>query len=95
MRFSTAPLIDGILVLNRTFLRECGRAARYLVVILIAFATLADTPVAAQALRIYHIDVEQADATLFVAPNGHKDLRTTMIYTHVLGKGLTVRSPLD
>jgi len=27
---------------------------------------------------------------------GHKDVSTTMIYTHVLNKpGLTVRSPLD
>lgn len=26
---------------------------------------------------------------------GHADLRTTMIYTHVLNKGLYVRSPLD
>jgi site-specific recombinase XerD len=27
---------------------------------------------------------------------GHKDVRTTMIYTHVLNKkGLTIRSPLD
>lgn len=26
---------------------------------------------------------------------GHKDLRTTMIYTHVLNRGISVRSPLD
>lgn len=26
---------------------------------------------------------------------GHKDLRTTMLYTHVMGRGLGVRSPLD
>jgi integron integrase len=26
---------------------------------------------------------------------GHRDLRTTMIYTHVLNKGLHIRSPLD
>ncbi len=26
---------------------------------------------------------------------GHKDVRTTMIYTHVLNRGTTVRSPLD
>jgi len=26
---------------------------------------------------------------------GHKDLRTTMIYTHVLNRGIAVRSPLD
>jgi integron integrase len=26
---------------------------------------------------------------------GHTDLKTTMLYTHVLGRGLTTRSPLD
>jgi len=26
---------------------------------------------------------------------GHGSVKTTMIYTHVLGKGLTTRSPLD
>lgn len=28
-------------------------------------------PAVAQNLRIYHIDVEQGDATLFVSPVGH------------------------
>ena len=26
---------------------------------------------------------------------GHKDVRTTMIYTHVLNRGVSVRSPLE
>ena len=26
---------------------------------------------------------------------GHKDVRTTMVYTHVMGRGIAVRSPLD
>ena len=26
---------------------------------------------------------------------GHKDVRTTMIYTHVMGKGVAVKSPLE
>jgi len=26
---------------------------------------------------------------------GHKDVRTTMIYTHVLNQGMSVRSPLE
>jgi hypothetical protein len=33
-------------------------------------------PVAAQTLRIYQIDVEQADAALFVLPNGQTLLST-------------------
>ena len=34
------------------------------------FAFLASVVASAQTLRIFHIDVEQADATLFVAPGG-------------------------
>ena len=26
---------------------------------------------------------------------GHKDVRTTMVYTHVLNRGMSVRSPLE
>ena len=26
---------------------------------------------------------------------GHSDVRTTMVYTHVMGKGCTVTSPAD
>ncbi len=38
--------------------------------VLLVVAALQATAVSAQQLRIYFIDVDQADATLIVAPNG-------------------------
>jgi beta-lactamase superfamily II metal-dependent hydrolase len=41
----------------------------FLCLIFPAFIWLTDTH--AQTLRIYHIDVDQGDATLFISPDGH------------------------
>ena len=41
-------------------------------------------------------DLGPIDALRAKKPKGHKDVKTTMIYTHVLNRGgLAVRSPLD
>jgi hypothetical protein len=44
---------------------------RFLIQLVILLALLISSPALAQQLRIYHIDVNQADATLFVSPGGH------------------------
>lgn len=46
---------------------------------------------AAQDLRIYHIDVDQADATLFVAPNGH----TLLVDSGLNGHGSRIKTVMD
>ena len=56
-------------------------------VVLTALCNLAQ----AQQLRIYHIDVEQADATLLVAPSGH----TLLIDSGKNGHGSRIKSLLD
>ena len=48
---------------------------------------LCAAPLAAQTLRIYQIDVEQADAALFVMPNG----KTLLIDAGKNGHGQRIR----
>ena len=48
-------------------------------------------PLSAQTLHIYHIDVDQADATLFVAPNG----RTLFVDSGKNGHGGRLKAVLD
>ncbi|MEX2235809.1 MAG: lamin tail domain-containing protein [Cyclobacteriaceae bacterium] len=45
----------------------------------------------AQRLKIYHIDVDQADATLFIAPNGS----TLLVDAGENGKGRAIKKILD
>jgi beta-lactamase superfamily II metal-dependent hydrolase len=44
-----------------------------------------------QTLRIYHIDVEQGDATLFVSPNGH----TMLVDSGKNGHGRRIKAIMD
>jgi beta-lactamase superfamily II metal-dependent hydrolase len=48
-------------------------------------------PLSAQQLRVYHIDVEQASATLFVAPGG----KTLLVYSGKNGMGNRIKSVMD
>ena len=48
-------------------------------------------PATAQSLRIYHIDVEQADATLFVSPSG----KTLLVDSGKNGHGSRIKAVMD
>ncbi len=54
-------------------------------------AALVSTPLLAQPLRIYHIDVEQGDATLLVAPNG----KTLLVDGGRTSDGLRIKAAMD
>ncbi len=56
-----------------------------------ALAGLFAAPLCAQTLRIYHIDVEQADATLLVAPSG----RTLLVDSGRNGHGERIKAVMD
>ncbi|MFC1629155.1 hypothetical protein ACFL3H_08600 [Gemmatimonadota bacterium] len=47
-------------------------------------------------LRIQDVDFTARQITVRVEQLGHKDVKTTMMYTHVFNRGPTgVRSPMD
>ena len=56
-----------------------------------ALAGLIVAPLGAQTLRIYHIDVEQGDATLLVAPSG----RTLLVDSGKNGHGDRIKAVMD
>ena len=58
----------------------------------LALAVLAlAAPSSAQTLRIYHIDVDQADSTLFVAPGGN----TLLVDSGKNGHGQRIKDVMD
>ena len=59
-----------------------------MMVLLLVFCSLGSQ---AQRLKIYHIDVDQADATLFIAPNGS----TLLVDAGENGKGRAIKQILD
>ena len=60
----------------------------FFIAVFVALLFLAANPLFAQTLRIYHIDVEQADAALVVMPNG----KTLLIDSGKNGHGERLRS---
>jgi len=60
-------------------------------VIIVLLALLISAPAFGDTLRIYHIDVEQGDATLFVAPNG----QTMLVDSGRNGHGKRIKNVMD
>lgn len=58
--------------------------------LVIVLASLFAAGAAAQTLTIYHIDVDQGDATLFVSPSG----RTLLVDSGKNGHGERIRAAL-
>ncbi len=61
------------------------------IALLVVLALCAATPLGAQTLRIYHIDVEQADSALIVMPNG----KTLLIDAGKNGHGKRIQTVMD
>ena len=69
---------------------KAGPSQSVLVLALVVFVLWAQL-VQAQTLRIFHIDVESADATLLVLPNG----KTLLIDSGGNGKGPRLKRAMD
>lgn len=63
----------------------------YAVLLLVGYVLCAQGPLYAQALRFYHVDVDQASATLIVAPNG----KTLLVDCGEDGMGSRVKNVMD
>ena len=92
MRSKACVSLNNSLTISR--LNGPMNSKRYFTLTICAIALIlyAVPPTAgAQTLRIYHIDVEQADATLFVAPSG----RTMLVDCGKNGHGGRIKAIMD
>ena len=76
---------------GRKKIPRSARDDRWRSMLAIGLVCLAPATLAAQTLRIYHVDVDQAAATLFVAPGGH----TLLVDSGKNGHGGRIRSAMQ